>query len=185
MKRSARCWQASALDVMGYLKEAAFKCQYALSCAMLDFPDLAIDADAAGCNIFSHISEGRAAVRHSSSASWKVRYLLGVYRKRSRFDFGAGAVKQRCIGRLRAILAALIILNGPGGVGMSEEAREADGRVRHGNRGIMSAPSTQATASARAFPRLSNRLHARSDIVWILRRRFWAIPSCGSGPKAR
>ena len=36
-------------------------------------------------------------------------------------------MSQRCIGRLRAILAALIILSGPGGVAMSEEAREATG----------------------------------------------------------
>jgi hypothetical protein len=36
-------------------------------------------------------------------------------------------VRQRCIGRLGAILAALIILNGNGGVAMSEEAREATG----------------------------------------------------------
>jgi hypothetical protein len=35
-------------------------------------------------------------------------------------------VSQRCIGRLRTILAALIMLNG-GGVAMSEEAREATG----------------------------------------------------------
>jgi hypothetical protein len=35
-------------------------------------------------------------------------------------------VSQRCIGRLRAILAALIMLNG-GGIAMSEEAREASG----------------------------------------------------------
>jgi hypothetical protein len=35
-------------------------------------------------------------------------------------------VSQRCIGRLRAILAALIMLNG-GGIAMSEEAREAVG----------------------------------------------------------
>jgi hypothetical protein len=34
-------------------------------------------------------------------------------------------VKQQCIGWLKAILAALIILSGPGGVAMSEEAREA------------------------------------------------------------
>ena len=33
-------------------------------------------------------------------------------------------------------------------------------------------PSTQATASAKAFPRSSNRSHARSDIVWILRRNL-------------
>jgi hypothetical protein len=36
-------------------------------------------------------------------------------------------VSQRCNGRLRAILAALIILSGPGGVAMTEEAREATG----------------------------------------------------------
>jgi hypothetical protein len=36
-------------------------------------------------------------------------------------------VKLRSIGRLKAILAALIILSGPGGVAMSEEAREATG----------------------------------------------------------
>ena len=36
-------------------------------------------------------------------------------------------MKQRSIGRLRAILPALIILSGPGGVAMSEEAREATG----------------------------------------------------------
>jgi hypothetical protein len=36
-------------------------------------------------------------------------------------------VRQRCIGRLRVILAALIILNGDRGVAMSEEAREAAG----------------------------------------------------------
>jgi hypothetical protein len=41
-------------------------------------------------------------------------------------NIGAYAVSQRCIGRLRAILAALIMLNG-GGVAMSEEAREAVG----------------------------------------------------------
>lgn len=36
-------------------------------------------------------------------------------------------MKQRCIGWLKAILAALIILSGPGGVAMSEEARDATG----------------------------------------------------------
>jgi len=36
-------------------------------------------------------------------------------------------VRQRCIGRLRVILAALIILNGDGGVAVSEEARQAAG----------------------------------------------------------
>jgi hypothetical protein len=36
-------------------------------------------------------------------------------------------VRQRCIGRLKAILAALVILIGAGGVAMSEEAREATG----------------------------------------------------------
>lgn len=34
-------------------------------------------------------------------------------------------MKQRCIGRLKAILTALMILNGIGGVAMSEEARDA------------------------------------------------------------
>lgn len=36
-------------------------------------------------------------------------------------------MKQRCIAWLKAILAALIILSGPGGVAMSEEARDATG----------------------------------------------------------
>ena len=36
-------------------------------------------------------------------------------------------MRQRCIGRLRVILAALIIFNGDGGVAMSEEARDAAG----------------------------------------------------------
>lgn len=36
-------------------------------------------------------------------------------------------MKQRCIGWRKAILAALIILSGPGGVAMSEEARDATG----------------------------------------------------------
>ena len=36
-------------------------------------------------------------------------------------------MRQRCIGRLRVILGALIILGGDGGVAMSEEARKAAG----------------------------------------------------------
>ena len=110
---------------MGYLKEAAFKCQYALSCAMLDFADFAIDADAVAATFSASYRKVVPPFDIHHRLRRKVRYLRGAYRKRSRFDFGARAVKQRCIGRLRLILAALIILSGPGGVAMSEEAHQA------------------------------------------------------------
>src|SRR5262249_44163805 len=44
-----------------------------------------------------------------------------------RYDFGACAARQWCIGSLRMILAALIILNGDWGVAMSQESHEAAG----------------------------------------------------------
>jgi 4'-phosphopantetheinyl transferase EntD len=104
------------------MKEAAFKCQYALSCAMLEFADLAIDVDAEAGTF--------------AAAYRKVVPPFDIHdRLFGRFAISADHIASavvvtseqvlRCMGRLGAILAALIILNGDGGVAMSEEAREA------------------------------------------------------------
>ena len=84
---------------------------------MLKFPDAEARAIAA---------RYRKVGPFNSMMSSDVSLPPESYCKRSRFDVGAYAVSQRCIGRLRAILAALII-RWVGDIAMSEEAREAAG----------------------------------------------------------
>ena len=91
---------------------------------MPDSAGLAVDIDAETGTFFATYRTVVPPFEPSDRLPRAVCDLSGANCKRRHCDFGARAVRRWCIGRLRQIATALIVLNG-GGVAMSEEVRQA------------------------------------------------------------